>query len=282
MEQIQVQEKELSLKDILILVKEYLREIRKSWFFAIPLILAVGGYYVYQHHKEGIKYPAGVTFMVNEEEGEDIGAGSGIGALLKSFTGKGGKDNGTGLEKVLQLFKSKSIIERAIFKKVKVDGVDDYVANHLINIYTLEKLFDEYSNDKWLEPIKNLKTYSFKSSNIDSFTNEEKLLLIVIYEAIAGNKLEGIDSMILPTLDDKSNIMNFGVTTNSEDLTIAILEGIYAELSDFYVKQTVQKQTKVYDIVKAKGGTVFTLEYLTGYSTSAIEQRILDKNKSQL
>lgn len=33
-----------------------------------------------------------------------------------------------------------------------------------------------------------------------------------------------------------------------------------------------------YDIVMAKGGEVTTLEYLPGYSTSAIEKRILERN----
>jgi hypothetical protein len=252
-EQIQEQSSDLSLQDVLLLGQDYLREIKRKWYFMIPFIFAVGGYYVYQHHKEGIKYPAGVTFMVNEEEGEDPSSGNGIGALLKSFTGRGGKDAGTGLEKVLQLFKSKSIIEKSLFQKVKVDGKEDYVANHMMNIYGLENLCSEYlSNTKWLDPIKDIKTHSFKNNNIETFSNEEKLILIVLYEAIAGNPLQGIESMILPSLDDKSNIMNFGVTTKSQDLTIAILEGIFNELSQFYVDQTVQKQTKIYNIVSAK------------------------------
>ena len=74
MEQVnQIQEKEadFSLQDVLLLGQEYIREIKRKWYFIIPFIMAVGGYYVYQHHKEGIKYPAGITFMVNEEEGED-------------------------------------------------------------------------------------------------------------------------------------------------------------------------------------------------------------------
>ena len=37
-----------------------------------------------------------------------------------------------------------------------------------------------------------------------------------------------------------------------------------------------------YDIVKAKGGTILTIDYLPGYSTSGIEQRILYNNKSHL
>jgi hypothetical protein len=253
-EQNQEQSTDLNLQDVLLLGQEYLREIRRKWYMIIPFIIAIGGYYAYQHHKEGIKYPAGVTFMVNEEEGDDPTAGSGIGALLKSFTGRGGgKESGTGLEKVLQLFKSKSIIEKSLFQKVKVDGKEDYVANHMMNIYGLQNLCSEYLfSPKWLQPIKNIQTYSFKNDNIDNFTNEERIILIVLYEAIAGSSLQGIESMILPTLDDKSNIMNFGVTTKSQDLTIAVLEGIFNELSQFYIDQTVQKQTKIYSIVSAK------------------------------
>jgi hypothetical protein len=248
--QIQEQSSEFSLQDILLLLREYLIEVRHRWYFILPFIAAVGGYYVYQHDKEGIKYPAGVTFMVNEEQGEDPTGG--VGALLKSFTGAGAKESSS-LDKVLQLFKSKSIIEKSLFQKVDVDGKVDYVANHMINIYGLEKLCSEYtSNTKWLDPIKNLKTHSFKSADRKTFTNEEKLILIVLYEAISGNPSQGIETMVLPSIDDKSKIMSFGVTTRSQDLTIALIEGIFNSLSSFYVDQTVEKQTKIQGIVEAK------------------------------
>jgi hypothetical protein len=255
-EEIEEQSSEINLQDVIIIAREYLIEIKKKWYYCIPFIIAIGCYYVYQHRKEGIKFPAGVTFMVNEEEGADPTGGS-IGALLKSFTGGGGgKEAGTGLEKVLQLFKSKSIIEKSLFQKVKVDGKEDFVANHMMNIYGLDKLCKEYegiiSSPAWLAPIKDLKTYTFKSNNVETFTNDEKIMLIVLYEAIAGNASAGISSMILPSLDDKSNIMRFGVTTKSQDLTIALLEGIFAQLSQFYVDQTVEKQSKIFEIVSKK------------------------------
>jgi hypothetical protein len=252
-EKIQIQEEsgEFSLQDILLLLREYLIEVKRRWYFLLPFIAAVGGYYVYQHDKEGIKYPAGVTFMVNEEQGEDPTGG--IGALLKSFTGAGGGKESSSLDKVLQLFKSRSIIEKSLFQKVDVDGKVDYVANHMINIYGLQKLCSEYtSNTKWLDPIKNLKTHSFKSDDRKTFTNEEKLITIVLYEAISGNPSQGIETMVLPSIDDKSKIMSFGVTTRSQDLTIALIEGVFNSLSSFYVDQTVEKQTKIQGIVEAK------------------------------
>ena len=197
--------------------------------------------------------------------------------MLKSFTGRGGKDAGSGLEKVLQLFKSKSIIEKALFQKVKVDGKEDYVANHMMNIYGLDKFCDEYtSNTKWLDPIRNLKTHTFKSDKIETYTNEEKLILIVLYEAISGDANQGIDPMILPTLDDKSNIMSFGVTTKSQDLTIALIEGIFAELSQFYVDQTVEKQNKIFKIVSEKKDSL--AEVLTSADTDLA--KFEDSNRS--
>ena len=251
-EQIQDSSTEFSLQDLLLLGQEYVREIKRKWYFIIPFIMAVGGYYVYQHRKEGIKYPAGVTFLVNEEAAADGGGSGGVGALLKSFTGAGG-EGGSGLDKVLQLFSSRSIIEKALFRKIKFEGKDDYVANHMMNIYGLDKFCSEYStNTKWLDPIKTLKTYSFKSDKIETFTTEERLILIVLYEAIAGNKAQGIDTMILPTIDDKSKIMSFGVTTTSEDLTIALIEGIFTQLSEFYIDQTVDKQQKIFNLVSSK------------------------------
>ena len=53
---------------------------------------------------------------------------------------------------------------------------------------------------------------------------------------------------------------------------------------DVLVKGADYKPEEIvgYEIVKAKGGRIFTIDYLPGYSTSAIEKRIVEKNKLQL
>ena len=83
-------------------------------------------------------------------------------------------------------------------------------------------------------------------------------------------------AMVLASFSFVSMIILFDEPTPYELIHI-VQPDVLVKGADYKIEEIVG-----YDIVKAKGGTVFTLDYLTGYSTSAIEQRILDKNKSQL
>ncbi len=80
-------------------------------------------------------------------------------------------------------------------------------------------------------------------------------------------------AMVLSSFSFVSMIIFFGEPTPYELISL-VQPDILVKGADYKIEEIVG-----YDIVKAKGGTVFTLDYLRGYSTSAIEQRILDKNK---
>ena len=83
-------------------------------------------------------------------------------------------------------------------------------------------------------------------------------------------------AMVLASLTFVSLIVFFDEPTPYELIRI-VQPDVLVKGADYKIEEIVG-----YDIVKSKGGTIFTLDYLPGYSTSAIEQRILNKNKSQL
>jgi len=80
-------------------------------------------------------------------------------------------------------------------------------------------------------------------------------------------------AMVLASFSFVSLVVFFDEPTPYE-LIDTVQPDVLVKGADYKIEEIVG-----YDIVKAKGGTVFTIDYLPGYSTSAIELRILDKNK---
>lgn len=76
-------------------------------------------------------------------------------------------------------------------------------------------------------------------------------------------------SMVLASLGFVSGVILFDEETPYKLISL-IQPDILVKGSDYKPEEIVG-----YDIVKAKGGEVITLEFLTGYSTTDIEQKIL-------
>ncbi len=84
---------------------------------------------------------------------------------------------------------------------------------------------------------------------------------------------ENSRAMILASLSFIDAIVYFGEDTPYELIKL-VQPDILVKGSDYSEEQIVG-----YDIVKGKGGEVKTLDFLSGYSTSAIEKRIRGENK---
>lgn len=82
---------------------------------------------------------------------------------------------------------------------------------------------------------------------------------------------ENSRAMILASLSFVDAIIFFGEET-PYDLIKFVQPDILVKGSDYKAEDIVG-----YDIVKAKGGKVITLDFLSGYSTSAIEKRIKEE-----
>lgn len=83
-------------------------------------------------------------------------------------------------------------------------------------------------------------------------------------------------AMILASFSFVSLVIFFDEPTPYE-LIKMVQPDVLVKGADYKIEEIVG-----YDIVKAKGGMILTVDYLPGYSTSGIEQRILNNNKSHL
>jgi hypothetical protein len=255
------EEKEMSLKDIVLLAKEYFSEVKKHWKIIPYFILPFAIYFVGDAYLTDETYSSGVTFLVTNDS-EKGGFGD-IASILGTLGmgGIGGKSDESALEKVLQLFRSRQIIENALFQKVAVNGNNDFLANHMIREYGWSKLLRPYKtlwifSTGWIPELENDANFAFTNGNIDKFNRKESLVLKVLYERIVGNKTIGLPPTVSSTIDEKSGIMTINMTSLSEDLTSGMLMLLYTQLSDYYINKTTEKQRKIYDIARFKKDSI--------------------------
>jgi hypothetical protein len=250
-------EKEMTLRDIVLMVTEYIHEIKKNIkifpFFVIPLCI----YFLVDAIMTDDTYTSKVTFLVTNDS-EKGGMGD-IASILGSLGmgNIGGKSDESALEKVLQLFKSRQIIENALFQKVTINGNNDFLANHMLRSYRWEKLLRPYKilyfiSTGWVKDLENTKDFAFTNGNIDKFSRTESLVLKVLYERIVGSSDIGLGATVGSTIDEKSGIMSITMTSLSEDLTSNMLMLLYTQLSDYYINKTIEKQKKIFEIAKFK------------------------------
>ncbi|MCO6462360.1 MAG: hypothetical protein J5I59_13235 [Saprospiraceae bacterium] len=220
-------------------------------FFCIAI--GVAGYF-YAKMKPFI-YPAKLTFMVNEDESSKLTGGLAV-LLGRVGVGSSGKIN---LDKMIELSKSRNIIQSALLAKVKVNERTDYFVNHFINIYELNKTNKDGEED-----------VLFTHSNVDSFTIEENRMLIKTYNLLTGEK-----GILSTNYSEKSGIMEMALNSINEELSINFVDTLFQKLSEFYISKSIEKEYKTYSILKQKVSKLFAEMNQKEYSSARIEDQTL-------
>ena len=234
------QREEVTLKELILKVRGYYFEVINNFktllLITIPSVVLM----VVLAWLTPPIYPATLTFMVISEEG---GGFNSISAVLGQFGigggGGGGKNN---LDRILELSKSRKIVQQALFESVNLKNIDDYLANHIIKDYDF--------HEEWEEDTTGLKGFLFKHKNVEKFNRTENKVLKKLHGHIIGSSDE--KGIMSNSYGEDTGIMSITTNANSESLSIVFTETIFRKLSEFYVTKTVEKQTKTYDIFKAK------------------------------
>jgi hypothetical protein len=236
--QYQIEDDEINLKVLLLKLKEYVHEMRKNWYILAFFCMPFTAYFLYKAFTTKPKYLAKLTFMVNQDETKS----GGVAAILGQFGIGGAGESKDNLDRILVLSKARIIVEKAFFKKATVNGITDYYANHIIRLYEF--------HEKWEKDTTGLVGFIFKNGDSAKFSRtENRALKAIIAQIVGDDKAVGI---FASNLDKKSGIMSLSLNSESEDLSIQLLEEIYMQLGQFYVDKTTEKQRRSYEIVEAK------------------------------
>ena len=181
---------EATLKDIIIAIRDYTKELKKKflYIFAVLLIFFILGLVYSSNQKE--KYEAVLSFIVEgQSEGSNLSSISGMASQFGFDLGGGGSSFYFSQQNVIELLKSRKIIESTLSKNCIINNESDVLLNHYISI---NNMIEDSS----------MLSFSYKSK--DSITN-------IIWQQIINAKLN------ISYQNDDANILNLTYSSiNSE------------------------------------------------------------------
>ncbi|HZV70513.1 MAG TPA: hypothetical protein VFG10_13250 [Saprospiraceae bacterium] len=241
-------EEETSLKDLVIKFREYTLESIRYWYIPVFFALAVTGYQLNKFYKYHPVYPAMITFSVDEDEG---GGSSGLSSVLGQFGFGGVRPTRYNLDKILELSKSRRVVQQTLFNKIEVDGKQDFIANHLLRLYNL--------NDVNGKASKNTSPFYFTHDSVPAFDRKENEMLLMIYNFVIGPPDQPKKALLHTAYNEDTNIMSISASTEDETLSLELSKRMFESLSNYYINKAIEKQVKTFKIVREKRDSVLAV-----------------------
>lgn len=231
---------ELTLGEVIDIGGLYLKGIQKNIFRILILsgICALASFFYY--HSKPPLYKARLSFMLNDDESSQM---SNVSAILGQF-GLPIMNQRINISKVLELSLSRKIIQNAIFNKIETLDGSDFIANHIIKVYSLD--------DEWTTETRDMSEFRFFHANVDSFGLKENVALRALAKMIAGTPANRQNALLESDYGQNTTIMSFVTHSEDEAISYYLTKAVFDATSDFYVEKSIETQAVTYKVLSTK------------------------------
>ena len=243
------QDDEITLKELILKIREFSLELWNNKWWIILFGIIISGLFLLKSYREKTTYTAGISFMVTENDNDSQGLNSPFGDLEY-----GRIEN----NKITELARSGRIIHEVLLEKALVNSRNDYLANHLINIYGLH---EDWSDEPLVDEYKSLhlKDFFFTRDKIEDFSQKELRALSILQQLVAGNNLLGEKGITSIGFNDDTDIFKLNVTALEENLSMRLINVLYEELRTFYIDETIGRPQRTFELIKVQTDSLSNL-----------------------
>lgn len=222
---------EISLKEMILIIRDYFWHLVKSWKLILIFILISLGIKMYQHFTHINTYTATIRFVV---EGQNAAPGGLSGLLGTIGIGKSQKLN---RYKILEVGKSSQVADKALYSSEQ--GV--ILANSILDQYELV--------DKWSESNSNFNNFSFSLDDNNRITSAaEKLLNIKIW-----GTMENVEGRLGEfSMTEETGIYKLSFETETEEMSLGLTNRFYGVIRNYFENEVFENQQKSVEILKRK------------------------------
>ena len=230
---------EIQLKDILIKLSEYKTYLLKKKFTIIGfsfLFFLIG---VINAISTETKYNAELTFVVEAEKGgSSLGAMSGIASQF-GFDIDGGKSATFSQSNILELLKSRGVIENTLLQNIKVNGKEDLLIEHYLELNKFK--------ESWLE-----------NDDFDGISYHDNSTFI--HDSISGRVWRNIiqNKLIIELESDESNIITLSYLSVNDEFAKGFVESLIGEMSKMYISHQTAQANNTLDFLQNRADSVFS------------------------
>ena len=221
---------ESTLKDVILSIRDYRKELKKKFILiSSVLIISIILGLVYSSIQKD-KFEAVLSFIVEgKSEGSNLSSLSGMASQFGLDLNGGSPASSFSQQNVIELFKSRKIIESTLSKSCIVNNKEDILLNHYISINNM---------------IEDRENVSFFSGSKDSITN-------IIWRQITYSKL-GISYQ-----NDEANILNLTYTSINSEFAKNFTELLVEEISQMYSHYQTEKTRKSLKNLELRSDSIF-------------------------
>ena len=235
---------EISLSELMEYGSVYFNAICRSWIIILLSGILLAAASAFYFSTKPVLYQARLTFMLDEDGSNQIAGMSGIlGQLGVPFMGPR-----INISKVLELSKSRKIIQDALLTKVEVSERMDYLANHIIDQYELTTRWENYNDE--------FRDFRFITVAEDSFDRLDNYAIMRLCELVAGTPANRENAFLETDYGQNTAIMSYVVETMNEEISYHLTRELFHSTSDFYIKSSIEKQKNTYDVLFEKRDSV--------------------------
>ena len=241
-QQQQIDNDEISLKELIQKIQEWIAYLKTQWKLIIG-IAALGGIigFVYASFQKP-SYLATTTFVLEEDKGGGgLGGAMGLASSFGFDLGGGGGGLFTS-SNIIELMKSRLVIEKTLLNPVQVAGKEISLADYYIQINELK--------EGWAKK-PNLANISFP---INADRTKFSLELDSILQTISAGLTK--DNLVIAQKDKKVSIISLTVKTESELFSKLFCEQLLKETSDFYIETKSKKSRLNVDILQHQADSI--------------------------
>ncbi len=253
--EIKTENQEFGIKDLVQSFRNYGIEIRKKIWLFVGLFILISGFLVYRWAVDQPLYISKINFMLNDSEGSSMGFNSILGQIGLPTTSQR-----LNLQKILEIAKTRKIGEKLYFKKLEINGKDDLLGNHLIDALAQEC---KWFNASFWNRNDSMNSFRFLGSGLDTTNIQYRLALKTLHTEILKR--------VSTHLNEKTGIMEVGFLISNEELAIQYIHLLYAELSEFYINKSIEKQEVTYQKLQNKVDSLRSVIFRKDYSLADVK-----------
>jgi len=247
---------EVSLKELFLKLREWYRYLWSKWLIILVCGL-IGGVLglTYALVKKPV-YTATTTFVLESGDGSasTLGQYAGIASMVGIDLGGGGGGIFQG-DNIIELYKSRTMIEKTLLTEVEVEGKRQLLIDRYIDFNKLREGWDE---------VPELKGLRFTASKEQSVSRLQDSIINEIRKEINKNYL----TVAKP--DKKLSIINVEIRAKDEVFAKLFNDQLVKNVNDFYVQTKTKKSLDNVAILEQKTDSVRAVMNGAIYSTAAV------------
>lgn len=231
--------KEITFKELVGSTIDWVKYLLSKWIILVSLGLLGGVIGLSYSLLRKPKYTAVLSFALEEKTTD----GAGVGAIASQFGinlggGEGGAFSG---DNIIELLKSRYLIEKTLLTKVKINNKEDLLVNRYIASAGLRGSWQD-------KPL--LKNLEYKEDNRDNYSLQQDSILRLIYQDIITLNLN------VKKVDKKLNIVSVRYVAKDEIFAKLFSENLVKNVAQFYIETKTNRSRKNVDLLQQRADSV--------------------------